>query len=181
MALDRRPHWTVPERCRCAVTATVVATYPNGTRIEWTPWPDADPFDALDADALVENVNAPGHPERYADGPAVWSFLTPALPAGSSVALELTAYRADYAPTGEQVEIRGTTYDEYAPTAITGVAYGVDTTDPNEQNVFLLVDGDEVVALFELSDPVADRGTAYTTSGTPAYNDAVATVRILGV
>jgi hypothetical protein len=197
------------------ITAAIVATYPNGTRIEWTPWPDADPFDALDADALVENVNAPGHPERYADDPAVWSFLTPALPAGSSVALELTAYRADYAPTGEQVEIRGTTYDEYAPTAITGVAYAVDTTDPNEQNVFLLVDGDEVpglgtasahqyetdeilagrldgtghlatsgdevVALFELSDPVADRGTAYTTSGNPDYNDAVAIVRLLGV
>jgi hypothetical protein len=196
------------------ITAVVVATHADGTRTEWTPWPDGDATNPLDADPLVENVNAPGQPERYVENPAVWSFLTPRLPAGTSVTVELTAYRADYAPTGDTVSIQGDTYEEYAPTAVKSVAYAVDTSGPSDQNVFLLVDGDEVpglgkasdhqyetdeildgrlngtghlvatgdevVALFELSDNVHDRGTAYTTTGNPDFNDAVAIIRILG-
>jgi flagellin-like protein len=101
-----------------------------------TPWPDGDPYDALSND-VDDDINSPvfGFP---------YTYETNILDADSAVVIELRSYKKDdWVGTGTYRTHGGNTYEE-ARSELDQYIQSIDTSDPNEDNLLILKDGDVV-------------------------------------
>lgn len=121
------------------INARIVVSVPGeATPRVYTPWPDGDAFDPLAGDVIAENINDPVYPQRAADVP--WYWTTPELPAGSRVAVEMTASDPG-APgtrveTGTSVTVAGTDYVQTRQTAHGAVRTSTDSLNVADENIW---------------------------------------------
>lgn len=173
----------------------------------WYPWPGA-PVASDWSDVLAANVNDPRYAARSPLAPD-WTFVTPALDAGSSVSMEIESFEPDaIAGAGTYVTVGGSSYEETYATGYGDRRVLVDTTATGDENVRILRDGDVVpnpdaASAVQLSvrevlgDRVAPDGTLVLAEGefvvlfeltgdvesgtaNGDFNDAIALVRIVG-
>jgi FlaG/FlaF family flagellin (archaellin) len=127
------------------VYGRVVISYPNGTTETLTPWPDGNGTDGVEL--WEDDLNHPTLPGSY-------SYTTGQLPANASVTLEMRAPKpdgwqevpaADGGPVDETID--GTQYDILEPDPGAGIQdprFWIDASDPDNQNIILLRDGESV-------------------------------------
>lgn len=114
----------------------------DGDRDVRTPWPDGDASN-VPGGIIAENINDPRYTQRAPDVP--WNYTTELLPAGSSVTLELTSHKTgDRERAGSTIQVGGSTYHETYATSTTHQRIDIDTTDPDEENLILLQNGEVV-------------------------------------
>lgn len=117
------------------IEARIIVSNDTDTSV-LTPWPDGDVYDSL-SHTTDDDINSPVYDFPYV-------YETDTLDADSSVVIELLSYeKDDWVGVGTTRSYGGTTYEE-ARSELDRYIQSIDTSDPDEENLKILQDGDTV-------------------------------------